>query len=358
MLPPYPNGYRIWYFNICYAVAEFLCVGSIYLHVHQSQKTSRFAFLFEIIIGSAIISSKYSGLIWLFCLICLKATTQNRTKILKYGCLVGCGGSFLHTYLIHNNPVFPKFASIFGAGFFGEWRSWAYDITLQDYGYGRDFIDYCLLPFRMFSSFDLQYGFQGSLGISIGIFLFFACITIATSAIFSFHGFTVGNTSPTNTIFIPAVVVIVIYGIVKIPRNKLWILVSLSIIWSMYPIQQLWKRQQGFDYWTQYVDDRDFLRTQLPENYPIDEYINTLETRQKIWYVWMRGYTYYSQKKSESTRFLEVGGLRNFLKHSEKPLDVIRSLITITSLILLLIIVFFSLTEMQIYKRDVQRNFK
>ena len=135
-------------------MAEFLCVGSIYLRIHQSQKTSRFAFLFEIIIGAAIISSKYSGLIWIFCLICFKATTQSRTKILKYGCLVGCGGSFFYirNFLNHDNPVFPKFASIFGAGFFGEWRSWAYDITLQDYGYGRDFIDYCLLPFRMFSS--------------------------------------------------------------------------------------------------------------------------------------------------------------------------------------------------------------
>ena len=308
---------------------SFLCVGSIYLHVHQSQKTNRFAFLFEIIIGAAIISSKYSGLIWIFCLICFKATTQSRTKILKYGCLVGCGGSFFYirNFLNHNNPVFPKFASIFGAGFFGEWRSWAYDITLQDYGYGRDFIDYCLLPFRMFSSFDLQYGFQGSLGISIGI-LFVLCLYHNRNIRYFLIPWFLLWAIQVQQIrfFIPAVAVVVIYGIVTIPRNKLWMLASLSIIWSIYPIQQLWKRQQGFDYWTQHVDDRDFLRTQLPENYPIDEYINALETRQKIWYVWMRGYTYYAPKEVRVDSVFGAWRFEKLLEDSDKPLDVIQSL--------------------------------
>ena len=137
---------------------------------------------------------------------------------------------FTYVILNHNNPVFPKFASIFGAGFFGEWRSWAYDITLQDYGYGRDFIDYCLLPFRMFSSFDLQYGFQGSLGISIGI-LFVLCLYHNRNIrYFLIPWFLpMGNTSPTNTIFIPAVAVVVIYGIAKIPRNK-----PMDVSFSVY----------------------------------------------------------------------------------------------------------------------------
>ena len=57
---------------------------------------------------------------------------------------------------------------------------------------------------------------------------------------------------------------------------------------------KLWKRQQGFDYWTQHMDDKNFWNS-MPKLL-IDEYINALETRQKIWYVWMRGYTYYAPK--------------------------------------------------------------
>ena len=72
-----------------YVSAPFICISK-----HQSQKQVALLSYLKIIIGAAIISSKYSGLIWIFCLICFKATTQSRTKILKYGCLVGCGGSF------------------------------------------------------------------------------------------------------------------------------------------------------------------------------------------------------------------------------------------------------------------------
>ncbi len=308
---------------------SFLCITSVYLYIHQSIQPSRFGFLFEIIIGAAIISSKYSGLIWIFCLICLKTTTQRRNKILQYGCFVGCTGSFFYirNFLIHNNPVFPKLSSIFGSGFFGEWRSWAYDITLQDYGSGRDFFDYCLLPFRMFSSFDLQYGFQGSLGLSIGI-LFTLCLYHNRNIRYLLIPWFLLWAVQVQQIrfFIPAVGVIVIYGLIKIPQNRLWILASLSIIWSIYPIQHLWKRQQGFDYWTKYVDERDFLRTQLPENYPIDEYINSMESHKKVWYVWMRGYTYYSPKEIRVDSVFGAWRFEKLLEQSERPTDVVLSL--------------------------------
>ena len=34
------------------------------------------------------------------------------------------------------------------------------------------------------------------------------------------------------------------------------------------------------------------MRHRLPENYPIYEYLNTIESK-KVWLVWMRGYHYY-----------------------------------------------------------------
>ena len=149
----------------------------------------------------------------------------------------------------------------------------------------------------MFSSFDLQYGFQGSLGISIRNLFCTLLVSQSQYPLFS-HSMVLLWAIQVQQIrfFIPAVAVVVIYGIVKIPRNNLWmLLLCLSSVDISHML--VWKRQQGFDYWIQHVDDRDFLRTQLLENYPIDEYINALETRQKIWYVWMRGYTYYSQKE-------------------------------------------------------------
>ena len=79
---------------------SFLCVGSIYLHMYINPKkqVALLSYL-KLSLERQLLVCKYSGLIWIFCLICLKATTQSRTKILKYGCLVGCVGSFF-TYVI------------------------------------------------------------------------------------------------------------------------------------------------------------------------------------------------------------------------------------------------------------------
>jgi hypothetical protein len=282
---------------------SFLCLTSIYIHTVTTAtktKTSMFLWILEIVIGAAIISSKYSGLIWIFCLMCLKAhQSKDKQKVLRYGFFVAIAGSFFYirNYLLHQNPVFPKFASFFGAGYWGEWRSWGYEITLQDYGYGREFIDYLLLPFRLFSTLDLQNGFQGSLGVSIGI-LFIICLYYDRHIRYLIIPWFLLWAIQVQQIrfFTPIVGVIVAYGITKIPRKRLWMIAALSLTWSLSPIKELWQRQQGLKYWMETTSDQDFLQRQLPENYPIDQFVNSLETKDKIWYIWMRGYTYYSTK--------------------------------------------------------------
>ena len=62
---------------------------------------------------------------------------------------VGLIGSFfyLRNWLLHKNPFFPKFGNVFGYGYWGEWRSFAYEFTLEDYGQGRHILDFFPLAF-------------------------------------------------------------------------------------------------------------------------------------------------------------------------------------------------------------------
>ena len=54
---------------------------------------------------------------------------------------------------------------LFGGVQWDSWRSMAYAYTLEQYGMGRDIIDYILLPIRVFTSQDMIGSFQGSLGV-------------------------------------------------------------------------------------------------------------------------------------------------------------------------------------------------
>ena len=73
-----------------------------------------------------------------------------------------------------------------------------------------------------------------SVSVSI-LFLYFACITIATSAIFSFHGFYCGQYKSNKYDFYSCCSSCCHLWYCQNPRNKLWMLAALSIIGQYIP---------------------------------------------------------------------------------------------------------------------------
>ena len=305
---------------------SFLCISSVFFHLHTSQQenesliSKRANFILEIVTGAAIISSKYSGLIWIFCLVLLK-----KKQHIRYLFGVGILGSFFYirNFILHKNPFFPKFSDLFGYGFWGEWRSDAYEYTLQDYGYGRDLLNFLALPFRMFTTIDMQYGFQGSLGPTIGILFVVSLYYYRDIRIFVICWFVIWALQVQQIRFlIPMISIVIAYGITKIPPKYVWIPALLSLSWSVIPIQKLWERQQGLQYWTMHKTDSDFLERQIPQNYPIDRFLNNQGTVKKVWYVWMRGYVYYLDKDVRLDSVFGAWRFEELLDISETSEDI------------------------------------
>lgn len=287
---------------------------AVCLWILMSLQRKRPAFAIGLLVGLAC-SLKYSALILPILILpivysfskSLKQTVQFIGGVCILGLLF-----YIRNFVDTGNPLFPMMYNLFGGTGWDNWRSLAYEHTLDNYGMGRSLIDYILLPLRLFTSMDMTGSFQGSLGIGWLGMLFAAIWKRRTQ----------NNTSPSDTwmwmflggwfvfwafqvqqvrFFLPLFPIIPMLTIPTLAKwqANLWgIWLCISMMWSIKPIQQLIENQQGHVYWEALEENTAersndlFLDHRLPENHPVYTHINEMETN-KVWLVWMRGYHYY-----------------------------------------------------------------
>ena len=268
------------------------------------------------IVGVAC-SLKYSALILPLLIggvLCTQHRKSSPIPILKFIGGIGLFGSifYIRNILDTGNPVFPMMYELFGGAQWDTWRSMAYAYTLEQYGMGRDIIDYILLPIRVFISQDMIGSFQGSLGvvwlILLGIYtwciykgqvlkdtLWMGWLLIGWTAFWSLQVQQIRFFLP----LLPLIVLMTIPVVAKWNPTSWKIWITLSCLWTIVPIQQLQQNQQSHVYWDNLSTSRSieqattsFLDHRLPENHPIYRDLNDSNAK-KVWLVWMRGYHYY-----------------------------------------------------------------
>ena len=283
---------------------------AVYLWIMMSIYDRKSPLIIGGIVGIAC-SLKYSALILPLLILPIVYSSSRRVNdVFHFFLGIFTTGTlfYVRNLLETGNPIFPMMYELFGGEGWDSWRSIAYEHTLDNYGMGRSIIDYVLLPLRLFGTMDMTKSFQGSLGIGWLLMIAISWWQIRKDTVqkwmwgllvgwFIFWALQVQQVR----FFLPIIplIVLICIPILSRWRDRSWgIWLSISVIWSLYPIQQIVINQQGHVYWkvrqTESIDKATtlFLDHRLPENHPIYTYMNSLTT-QKIWLVWMRGYHYY-----------------------------------------------------------------
>ncbi len=268
--------------------------------------------------------------------------------------LVGCP-FYLHNFAVRGNPIFPTAFALFGGEGWDDWRAWAYGVTLGNYGHGREFVDYLLLPWRLFTQRSFDGGFEGSLGplVALGapLGLWLALrggpavasrrglgLLLAWVAWMSFVWALTVQQARFYLLAVPALLALLAVGssYALRPREKLrraWLVASvavgLQLIWSWAPISQLWQRQSTTQWLTGQLEQTELLERMLPETYRATQELEQFvpETG-RVWLVWMRGYTYYLRRDYRIDCVFEAWRLEALLDRSENATalgDALRS---------------------------------
>lgn len=277
-------------------------------------------------------SLKYSSLFWvlLFGLIYI----YRRKPYFFLGVILTGFPFYLRNIWLKGNPIFPLGYSFFGGEGWDEWRSLAYSITLQNYGMGREISDYILLPFRIFFAQEMYDDFEGTLGLGLGLLLFLALISFRQLQkreywlIYFGLGWAFLWAFQVQQIrfLMPAIPLFFLLSIPILSQRRpslapLFLL--LSFLSSISPFQQFWKAQKPLYFYQQ--GKKAYLERQLPENYPVYQYLNAQET-DKIWLVWMRGYHYYLDQPARIDSIIEGYRFENLLHEKGSPQEILASL--------------------------------
>ena len=333
----------------CY-VQPWLTALCFYLILSIDRKES--AWWVGLLAGAAI-SVKYSALILPFMVAPLMYTQRNSRELVQFlGGVAVLGGAFLlRNAVLTGNPVFPLMYEWFGGNHWDLWRAVAYESTLENYGMGREALDYLLLPFRLFTTQNMHQYFQGSLGVGWLLLLIAHGFLRNKEDLSSKHTLSprwmwgllgvwfVFWTVQVQQIrfllpFLPLIALLCI-PVVSVWKPKSWGLwLLLSGVWSIKPLQSLLYNQQGHVYWEHIDTSTDakwvFLEHRLPENMPLYRHLNALKTTEsnsvsKVWLVWMRGYHYYLE---HPVRLDNVFGATRFerLLHEHDAVQVAQKL--------------------------------
>ena len=189
---------------------------------------------------------------------------------------------------------------------------------------GREPFDYLLLPFRVFTTNQMYADFEGSLGLGLGLLILLSLISfrqfkkqehwlvyfaMGWSILWAFQVQQIRFLMPAIPLFFLLSIPILSQRISGLAP----IVFILSLLSSITPFQQFWKAQSPLYFYKHNTEI--FLNKQLPENYPIYQYVNKIETK-KIWMVWMRGYHYYLDHPARIDSVIEGYRFENLLNQS------------------------------------------
>jgi hypothetical protein len=257
--------------------------------------------------------------------------------------VVGCP-FYLHNFALRGNPFFPTAFAWFGGEGWDDWRAWAYGVTLGNYGQGREFVDYLLLPWRLFTQRSFDGGFEGSLGplvalgAPLGLWLLLrgglavpsrrgVILLLAWIAWMSFVWALTVQQARFYLLAVPALLALLGVGSSYALRSReklrlagltACVAVGLQLIWSWVPIAQLWQRQSTSQWLAGQLERGELLERMLPETYRATQELEQFvpETG-RVWLVWMRGYTYYLRRDYRIDCVFEAWRLEALLDRSE-----------------------------------------
>ena len=236
--------------------------------------------------------------------------------------IVGCP-FYLRNLALRGNPIFPTAYALFGGKGWDDWRAWAYGVTLENYGHGREFVDYWLLPWRLFTQRSFDGGFEGSLGplialgAPVGLWLILrgglalpsrrgVGLLLAWVAWMSFVWALTVQQARFYLLAVPALLALLgvgaSYALGSRERLRLaWlaacVAVGLQLIWSWAPVSQLWERQFTSQWLAGRLERDELLERMLPETYRATQELERIVPEAgRVWLVWMRGYTYYLRR--------------------------------------------------------------
>lgn len=294
---------------------------------------------------------KYTGLMYLgiiFFMILWQHRKTSLRKIYPLLCIFLLGTMPGFSWMIWNwvtlgNPVYPFAWSIFGGSGWNEDISRVMSIHMGDFGMGRRFLDYILLPWRLAFSgkFDTVY-FDGAIGPFLLIFIFFAIMAfflklengarkiiiqgVAFTIIVSASLFIFGTQQarfwlPSQMLICicsaPAVDYFIRYTRGKtIIRALFIVLLVTSLGWNYYYLSKRWSEIGIHKPFLGLESEESFLKRKVP-GYPVMDYINlNLPDSSRIFSVWTGAYAYYMDRAYYSDTFLEDVTLKQFIRES------------------------------------------
>jgi hypothetical protein len=261
----------------------------------------------------------------------------------QWSALCGAIGSpfFVRNALWRGNPFFPVAYSWMGGTGWSDWRAWAYDATLANYGHGRAPLDYLLLPWRLFTERSLESGFEGSLGpvvvlgLPIGAWLLLRAPREQRRTLALLLGWAVwislfwAMTVQQVRFYLvatPALLALLAIGAARLApaagaaRAAALALLAAQVAWSTGPVTDLWQRQHTSEWIAGRLTRDELLARMLPESFPPMRELESLVPESgRVWLVWMRGYTYYLRREYRLDSVFEAWRLEELLDASARP---------------------------------------
>ncbi len=305
---------------------------------------------------------KYSGLL-VFAFVAAGLVAVARTRrdgasgkgarglVLVVGSLALASPFYVRNVLERGNPVFPVAFGIFGGRGWDDVRAAAYVETLARYGYGRDLLDFALLPLRLFAAYDFRAGFEGAIGPLCGV----AALTILVALVRSVARERAREAPPRKTtvaralvgafvvtwfvfwaatiqqarFFLVAVPPLVALGAASAPgvSPRRWLrratvaILSVACCLAAAPgVMHLWRRQETSAHLSGALDRDALLGRLMPTSYAaMRETGPIVPTGGKVWLVWMRAYTYYFPRDYRIDCVYEGWRLEELLEGAPDP---------------------------------------
>jgi hypothetical protein len=202
---------------------------------------------------------------------------------------------FVHNWIERGNPVFPTAFEMFGGRGWDSWRAWAYAEINSRYGMGHTPPDWLLLPFRLFTTGDLDGAFGGALGPVLGIGALVGIVRARTRPRFLLVAFVVlwsafwAVTTQQLRFFMPA-----LPALLALAADTRWMVPALAVhlAWAAPTIREIVERQHTRAFWNGTpiaTRPTDAARTTSHRS----RSTAWSPRARKVWLVWMRAYTYY-----------------------------------------------------------------
>jgi hypothetical protein len=257
-------------------------------------------------------SVKYTGLAVAAILTVGVAATsepeQRPRRVLRFVALCALVGSpfYVRNLLQRGNPFFPMAYGLLGGEGWDEVRAAAYWETLRGYGAGDDLFDALTAPLRLFFARDHLAGFEGSLGplpplLALGAALCpapggrrAALPLLAFAALFTLFW---AATVVQARFFLVALPPLLAAGVAWIEARAPRLVVAALLgaaLWGASSAVFLWRRQPTTEWLRGALPREQALARVLPQSYPpARELPSLVPPGERVWLLWMRGYTYY-----------------------------------------------------------------